>query len=83
MRVALGHSLMVEQQTLTLYIAVRVRVPQPEFNRPCAGLIVLVLVHVTRTAGSTMSRRAKQSAGKPSRMPHRAFMPEGIPARPP
>lgn len=25
---------MVEQQTLTLYIAVRVRVPQPRFNHP-------------------------------------------------
>ena len=38
----LGYSLMVEQQTLTLYIAVRVRVPQPKIQTPLAGVLIFV-----------------------------------------
>gem|GEM_PF-5645516 len=41
MRTALGHSLTVEQQTLTLYIAVRIRVPQPRLkNRPIGRFLL-------------------------------------------
>lgn len=48
---------MVEQQTLTLYIAVRVRVPQPKIQTPFVGVLIFGFGdNETRTAGSTNSR---------------------------